>query len=279
MSCVQETTVGDSIDYIECRFVFDNSWSGTAKTAQFTQNGTTYNTVLEKDCCRMPNEIGAGEVFVSVFGTQAGKAFRITTESVSIRVLCSGFVSSGSTPIPPTPDLYSQLLEKVDDAADRVPQLVETEVTKRKLLSREEVSDVPDAASQNPISGKALNAALSALAEVAQSGNYYDLINRPEIPAKLSQLKDDIGYLTESEAENRYVPNLVTSIKTLEVAGRGGKLYITTARGGTMIIGGDDGTITMTGLVTPQNTSDAATKGYVDDKIASAVTSALNTAV
>lgn len=278
MSCVQETTVGDSIDYIECRFVFDKSWSGTAKTAQFTQNGTTYNAVLEKDCCRMPNEIGAGEVFVSVFGAQAGKAFRITTESVSIRVLCSGFVSSGSTPIPPTPDLYSQLLEKVDAAADRVPQLVEAEVTKRRLLSREEVSDVPDTASQNPISGKALNAALSALAEVAQSGNYYDLINRPEIPAKLSQLKDDIGYLTETAASSTYVPILNGGISTMQTYASG-RMDICAVRGGQLYIYADGGVLAITGLIDPSSPSDAATKGYVDDKIASAVTSALNTAV
>ncbi len=279
LACVRDAVVSDSIDYIECRFVFDSAWTGLSKTAQFTQNGITYNVVLSGNCCRMPNEIRAGEASVSVFGVRSGGTLRITTESVTVRVLCSGFVSTGTTPVPPTPDLYSQLVKKVEDAAESVPTLVDSEISEKALLSQNDVLASPDDNSPLPVSGKALAKAVAVLSEVARTGSYSALSDRPSIPTKISDLSDDSEFLTAETAESKFVPQLIMDTHSCEVSTAKGKFYLTTARGGKLYIGGDPETVFLNGLMTPTEDTSAATKKYVDDTVTSAITTALNTAV
>lgn len=55
---------------------------------------------------------------MSVFGYDAENTdgLRATTVPVTLHIRPSGFVGDGTTPIPPTPDLYAQLLKKIEDA-------------------------------------------------------------------------------------------------------------------------------------------------------------------
>ena len=56
---------------------------------------------------------------MSVFGYAPNntEALRATTVPVTLQIKPSGFLSDGSTPVPPTPDLYAQLLQKLDEKA------------------------------------------------------------------------------------------------------------------------------------------------------------------
>lgn len=108
--------VADSIQFVEMHFCFDGSWAGLTKVVQFTQGSKTYNVVLKNDWCHFPSEIVTGKVYVSVFGQKADGVTRATTAQITIPVRISGFVSEGDTPIPPTPDLYSQLLADIQKA-------------------------------------------------------------------------------------------------------------------------------------------------------------------
>lgn len=113
-----ETIASDFVNVCTVHWTFDGRWDGMVKTAQYTQidpetkERVTYSVLIDDatGCAIMPNEIKAGDVEVSAFGEDASSGQRITTVPVTIRVERSGFVGDGETPIPPSPDLYDQLL-------------------------------------------------------------------------------------------------------------------------------------------------------------------------
>ena len=87
---------------------------------QFTQCDETYNRVLGTDglSCLLPAELHAGAVKMSVFGYDAEntEGLRATTVPVTLNIRQSGFVGDDdNSPIPPTPDLYTQLLQKISE--------------------------------------------------------------------------------------------------------------------------------------------------------------------
>lgn len=104
----------DSIDFVEVVFQLPSEWANLQCVAQFAQNDRCYNKALVDGKCKLPNEMQAGEFSVSVFGYEAGQAVRGTTSPLVDIIEESGFHSDGATPVPPTPDLYAQLLEKIN---------------------------------------------------------------------------------------------------------------------------------------------------------------------
>ena len=90
------------------------------KVVQFTQCDETYNRLLGTDglSCLLPAELHAGAVKMSVFGYDAEntEGLRATTVPITLNIRQSGFVGDDdNSPIPPTPDLYTQLLQKISD--------------------------------------------------------------------------------------------------------------------------------------------------------------------
>lgn len=65
----------------------------------------------------MPSELQAGCAEMSLFGyvPDDETALRATTAPIKLRIEQSGFSSSGSEVVPPTPDLYQQLIAKIDE--------------------------------------------------------------------------------------------------------------------------------------------------------------------
>lgn len=107
----------DSIEFVQFQFHLPAEWASTVLVAQFTQTGT-YNVLLSEDRCFLPLELTAGLCRLSLFGYIAGKPLRATSIPLAFQIEKSGFVSSGETPIPPTPDLYSQLLERIAEVGE-----------------------------------------------------------------------------------------------------------------------------------------------------------------
>ena len=99
------------------KFVFDGAWKTLHKVVQFTQCEETYNVVLGIDgtTCLLPAELHPGAVKMSLFGydAESDTTLRATTVPVTLHIRPSGFVADGDTPIPPTLDLYTQLLKKL----------------------------------------------------------------------------------------------------------------------------------------------------------------------
>lgn len=103
----------DSINSAIIVFEFADDWADLVCTAQFTQGNKTYNQLIDDNQCAVPAELHTGEFKLSVFGAKTdGTAYRSTTVPLVKDIIQSGFDGEGETPIPPTPDLYEQLIEE-----------------------------------------------------------------------------------------------------------------------------------------------------------------------
>ena len=115
----REVIASDQIAFVSVKFVFDGAWKVLHKVVQFTQCEETYNLVLGIDgtTCLLPAELHPGAVKMSLFGydAESDTTLRATTVPVTLHIRPSGFVEDGTTPIPPTPDLYTQLLKKLSE--------------------------------------------------------------------------------------------------------------------------------------------------------------------
>lgn len=111
-----EIIAADQVAFVKVHFAFDNSWKPLHKVVQFTQNESTYNRVLGtvETSCFLPAELTPGTVKMSLFGydAEATETVRATTIVKTLYIRPSGFESENSN-VPPTPDLYQQLLEKI----------------------------------------------------------------------------------------------------------------------------------------------------------------------
>ena len=115
----REVIASDQIAFVSVKFVFDGAWKTLHKVVQFTQCEETYNLVLgtEGTTCLLPAELHPGAVKMSLFGydAESDTTVRATTVPVTLHIRPSGFVADGDTSIPPTPDLYTQLLKKLSE--------------------------------------------------------------------------------------------------------------------------------------------------------------------
>jgi len=116
----REVLADHQIQYVQFRFTFDGDWKRFHKVVQFSQCDETYNIVLGVDSTSLylPAELHVGAAKMSVFGydTESDTTVRATTVPVTLNIRPSGFVGDDEPPIPPTPDLYAQLLKKIEEA-------------------------------------------------------------------------------------------------------------------------------------------------------------------
>ena len=113
----REPIADQQIRFVDMCFLFSPDWEQLDKTAQFAQGEKIYNVHLgtETVChCLLPAELQSGCVSVSVFGYAVDGSTRATTIPIGISIKRSGFNGNGETPIPPTPDLYAQLIAVID---------------------------------------------------------------------------------------------------------------------------------------------------------------------
>ena len=113
-----EIIAADQIAFVKIHFVFDNSWKPLHKVVQFSQDEFKYNRVLGFDdtSCLLPAELTPGAVKMSLFGydASASETVRATTVVKTLHIRPSGFDGENSN-VPPTPDLYQQLLQKISE--------------------------------------------------------------------------------------------------------------------------------------------------------------------
>lgn len=116
----REVLADHQIQYVQFKFTFDGDWKRYHKTVQFSQCDEVYSIVLGVDgtSCYLPAELHVGAAKMSVFGydTESDTTVRATTVPVTLNIRPSGFVGDDEPPIPPTPDLYTQLLKRIEDA-------------------------------------------------------------------------------------------------------------------------------------------------------------------
>lgn len=112
----REVIASGQIAFVTLKFAFDCSWKNLHKVVQFSQCDEVYNRVLGVDglSCLLPSELHSGMVKMSVFGynSESDMTVRATTVPVTLHVRPSGF-DGESCNVPPTPDLYAQLLTEM----------------------------------------------------------------------------------------------------------------------------------------------------------------------
>ncbi len=112
----REVIASGQIAFVTLKFTFDCSWKKLHKVVQFSQCDEVYNRVLGVDglSCLLPSELHPGMVKMSVFGydSESDMTVRATTVPVTLHVRPSGF-DGESCNVPPTPDLYAQLLAEM----------------------------------------------------------------------------------------------------------------------------------------------------------------------
>ena len=120
----REVLADHQIQYVQFKFTFDGDWKRFHKVVQFSQCDDVYSIVLGVDgtSCYLPAELHAGAAKMSVFGydTASDTTVRATTVPVTLNIRESGF-DGDETPIPPTPDLYQQLLQKIEETTKGDP--------------------------------------------------------------------------------------------------------------------------------------------------------------
>lgn len=110
-----EALATGSASFPDVHFDFSGAWTEGTKTAIFTDaNGSVYNVLLNSDgTCKVPSECMTGSYFkLSLFNTNGDT--RITTNEINVIVKYSGFVR-GLAPADPTPTVYEQILESIDN--------------------------------------------------------------------------------------------------------------------------------------------------------------------
>ena len=112
----REVIASGQIAFVTLKFTFDCAWKNLHKVVQFSQCDAVYNRVLGVDglSCLLPSELHPGMVKMSVFGYdgEADSTVRATTVPVTLHVRPSGF-DGESCNVPPTSDLYAQLLAEM----------------------------------------------------------------------------------------------------------------------------------------------------------------------
>ncbi len=115
----REILADHQIQYVQFKFTFDGDWKRFHKVVQFSQCDEVYSIVLGTDgtSCYLPAELHVGAVKMGIYGydTESDTTVRATTVPVALNIRPSGF-EGDEPPIPPTPDLYTQLLKRIEDA-------------------------------------------------------------------------------------------------------------------------------------------------------------------
>ncbi len=183
--------VADSKNYLNARFSFSPDWVG-AKTAIFEGAEKAYTVLLEGDACVVPWEvIKAPGFWVSVYCGD-----RVTANRAQVYVEESGY-QTGETPEPPTPDVYTQLLEAVE-GAEEVAQSVRADADAGKFNGEKGEKGDPGA----PATVNGQNAiTLTAGEHITLEQSEGTVTISADQPEKVSQLENDEGYVKGTELD------------------------------------------------------------------------------
>lgn len=115
--------VEGSVEFVDVEFDCTSEWDGLLMTVQFIQRGTTTNVYIgEARSLKIPPEIKAGWLMISCFGVKEGTATFGTVNGYETEVDPSSVSSTEREPIPPTPNLYNQLVTEVKKYADKAQE-------------------------------------------------------------------------------------------------------------------------------------------------------------
>ena len=115
--------VADSKGYLTFTLETSEDWANyVGKIVQFTKNGKTYNVTNISDGVEYPVPwevlVGAGIMQVNAFAVSMDNK-RATTNEIDIEIIDSGFNEDSLLPEDPTPDIFEQYVQQVQENADK----------------------------------------------------------------------------------------------------------------------------------------------------------------
>ena len=123
--CAKEGVTSGSVNVYTVRFSFNSDWDGLDRTAVFHAGDDQISVVLDdSNECQIPWEVlenPGRNLSVGVYGTKGGTVV-LPTIWAQLGEIREG-VSLGSNAQPPTPDVYSQILEAAEQA-EKIAQSV-----------------------------------------------------------------------------------------------------------------------------------------------------------
>ena len=116
--------VADSKGYLTFTLETSEDWANyVGKTVQFTRDGKTYSVTNISDGVEytVPWEVlvGAGVMQVNAFAVSMVGSKRATTNEIDIEIIDSGFNEDSLLPEDPTPDIFEQYVQQVQENADK----------------------------------------------------------------------------------------------------------------------------------------------------------------
>lgn len=101
------------VNFSRIEFDMDETWSSfLSVVAQFIQRGEPKNVQVKDGYCFVPPELEVGDFELCLRGDD-GESVVASVNRLTLEV-CEGFDPSGETPLPPSPDLYTQLVKEID---------------------------------------------------------------------------------------------------------------------------------------------------------------------
>ncbi len=101
------------VNFSRIGFDMDETWgSFPSVVAQFIQGGKPKNVQVKDGYCFVPPELEVGAFELCLRGDD-GESVVASVNRLTFEV-CEGFDPSGETPLPPSPDLYTQLIKEID---------------------------------------------------------------------------------------------------------------------------------------------------------------------
>lgn len=123
--CAKEGVTSGPVNVYTVRFSFNSDWDGLDRTAVFHAGDDQISVVLDdSNECQIPWEVlenPGRNLSVGVYGTKGGTVV-LPTIWAQLGEIREG-VSLGSNAQPPTPDVYSQILEAAEQA-EKIAQSV-----------------------------------------------------------------------------------------------------------------------------------------------------------
>lgn len=193
--------VADSRNYLTASFTFSDEWKDRAKTAVFGYNGEYRHTVLENDGCLVPWEVIRAPYFsVSVF---CGSL--LNTNMILVKVSKSG-LDGGEIPGTPTPTVWQGYIDELAAKNDEIADGMADEISARVSKSIKEYADTKAATAQTNAESKAASLAQAAQAAAVEyaNGELAKKADSEDVPTKLSQLSDDVGYAKKADIASTY---------------------------------------------------------------------------
>ena len=115
--------VAGSSEFVPIELQCSSEWDGLLVTVQFIQQGKTISKYIgEARTLNVPADISAGWLMITCFGAKTDTEVFGTVNGYETEVYPAGLSSTKQEPIPPTPNLYNQLVTEVKKYADEAQE-------------------------------------------------------------------------------------------------------------------------------------------------------------